>query len=526
MKAALNSKLQSRIDSASEALAARDYRGCHEHCIAAIKIDPRCGEPYFLLSILTADHGNLPKALEIIDMAVKHEGRQPRFLAQRSKCLALLNRHEEAAEIANEVSRNELVDDFALETLGVVFSRVGEHAKAVPLFKQASANSPSNAEFQYNLGASLQFSGSFAEAETAYQRAIKLKPDHYKAHYGLASLRNQSAESGRLERMIDLFDKCSLPDDALHLGHAIAKTHEDMNSYQAALQYLLQAKEMKRKSLGYEFSDDLALFEAAHKLADIEIEPLLSDGQGPLFIVGMPRTGTSLVDRILSSHSKVVSMGELAHFGLLLKQKTGTASAFVLDTETLDQAMKTDLASVGESYLRVTSRLRSTSPHFIDKMPLNFFYAPLILATIPNARVLCVRRNAMDTCLSNFRQLFSTSYSYYNYSYSLEDTGRYFLEFDRLVETWCDTLPEGRFMTVQYEDVIADQERETRRLLGFCGLAFEDACLQFHSNPAPIATASSVQVRSPIYTSSIDRWKKFGSALAPLEKLIRSAKRL
>lgn len=526
MTVALNSQFQSHMDSASQALAMQDYRECHEHCIAAIKIDPRRGQPYFLLSVLTADHGNYNKALEIIDMAIGHDGRQPRFLAQRAKCLALLNQHEQAAHDANDAAAEEQLDEFTVETLGVVFSRLGEHDKAVPLFQRASANNRTNPEFQYNLAASLQFSGKFEEAESTYQRTIALKPDHHKAHYGLASLRNQAEETGRLDRMIQLFAACASPDEALHLGHAIAKTLEDMDAHEEALKYLLQAKQMKRDSLEYDFSHDLALFEAAQKLAKIEVGPLASDGAGPIFIVGMPRTGTSLVDRILSSHSLVVSMGELAHFGLLLKQETGTASPFVLDGETLDRAMTADLASVGEGYLRVTERLRSGFPHYIDKMPLNFFYAPLILAAIPNARVLCVRRNPMDTCVSNFRQLFSTSYSYYNYSYSLEDTGRYFLKFDELADIWSEALPPDRFMSVRYEEVVAEQEAETRRLLAFCNLPFEEACLQFHANPAPIATASSVQVRSPIYASSIDRWKKFGSGLAPLEKLMRNAGRL
>jgi len=521
-----NSTFQSHIDSASKALAARDYRQCHEHCIAAIKIDPRSGEPYFLLSILTADHSNFPKALEIIEMAIGHGGRRPQFLAQRAKCLTLLNRHEEAAKDADEASGGKKLDMFTLETLGVVFSRIGEHPKAVPLFSQASKNDPVNPEFQYNLGASLQFSGNFEEAEAAYQRAVDLKPDHHKAHYGLASLRNQKAENVRLERMVKLFENSASPDDALHLGHAIAKTLEDMDSHPEALQYLLKAKELKRSSLNYNFSQDLALFEAAHQLADIDVGPMQSTGDGPVFIVGMPRTGTSLVDRILSSHSKVVSMGELAHFGLLLKQQTATTSPFVLDAETLVNARNVDLATVGAEYLKITERLRSSSPHFIDKMPLNFFYAPLILSAIPNARVLCVRRNPMDTCVSNFRQLFSTSYSYYNYSYSLDDTGRYFLEFDRLIETWRRALPKDRFATVQYEDVIAEQERETHRLLDFCQLPFEPECLSFHSNPAPIATASSVQVRKPIYSSSIDRWRKFGAELAPLEELMRNSGKL
>ncbi|MEL7445299.1 MAG: sulfotransferase [Pseudomonadota bacterium] len=520
-----NSQFQSLVDLAATALAAKDYRQCHEHCIAAIKLDPRQGEPYLLLSVLTSDHGNYPKAIEIIEMAIKHQGPQPRFLAQQAKCLALLSRHEEAAEVADEAAKSDNLDQFSAETLGVVFSRLGEHARAVPLFECASSHDRTNPEYQYNLGASLQFSGKFEEAEHAYIKTVELKSDHHKAHYGLASLRDQSDEDARLERLIALFEATAEPDAALHLGHAIAKTLEDKDAYPEALDYLLEAKAHKRSTLEYDFSSDKALFEAAKGLVDIDIDPL-AEGGGPIFIVGMPRTGTSLIDRILSSHSGVMSMGELAHFGLLLKEQTKTPSPFVLDQETLEQARHIDLALIGDRYLQMTRRLRGGTPNFIDKMPLNFFYAPLILAALPAARVVCVQRNPMDTCVSNFRQLFSTSYSYYNYSYDLEDTGRFYVEFDRLIDRWSEALPAERFAAVQYEAVIADQEKETRRLLEFCGLEFEEGCLEFHANPAPIATASSVQVRSPIYGSSVDRWKKFGQKLAPLEAIMRAAGRL
>lgn len=519
-----NPQYQSLIDQAATALSARDYRQCHEHCIAAIKLDPRQGDAYFLLSILTSDHNNLGKAIEIVDMAIGHAGRKPHLLAQKAKCLALLSHHEEASELANEAAEADQLDQFTSETLGVVFSRLGEHARAVPLFERATAKDPTNAENQYNLGASLQFSGRFESAEAAYLRTVELKPDHYKALYGLASLRDQKDESERLEQLEQLFEVCDGPDEALHLGHAIAKTLEDRGEFPEALNYLLQAKARKRPTLGYEFASDRALFEAAKGLADIAPAPSPADGAGPIFIVGMPRTGTSLTDRILSSHSQVMSMGELAHFGLLLKEHTKTTSPFVLDQETLEQARQVDLAAIGERYLAMTQRLRADTPNFIDKMPLNFFYVPLILAALPGARVICMKRNPMDTCVSNFRQLFSTSYSYYNYSYDLEDTGRFFLEFERLIELWSEAMPADRFTVVEYERMVAEQEAETRRLLEFCGLGFEPECLQFHANPAPIATASSVQVRKPIYASSVDRWKKFGPKLAPLEAIVGGSK--
>jgi len=238
----------------------------------------------------------------------------------------------------------------------------------------------------------------------------------------------------------------------------------------------------------------------------------------------MPRTGTTLVDRILSSHPDVFSAGEMTQFALVIKRMTNTPSNKVLDAETLDASSTLDFAAVGARYLDSTRPRTGHTRRFIDKMPLNFFYAALIHAALPDARIICLRRNPMDTCLSNFRQLFSTRFPYYDYAYDLLDTGRYYERFNALIETWRRVLPAERFIEVDYESIIANQEAETRRLLTFCDLPWNDACLAFHTNAAPVATASSVQVRSPIYTSSVGRWQRYGEKLDPLRALFDAAR--
>lgn len=515
-------KMTELMDAATAHLTAREYRECHALCIEAIKLDPHHGEPYFLLAILTADHDNFQKALELSDRAIACDAHNPKYLALRAKFLTTLNRHEEASDDALRAAELSPVDPFTVDTLGVVFSRIGNHQSAVPFFRMASEHDPQNADYQYNLGSSLKFSGDFAEAETAYSRVLELEPDTYKAYFALTSLKKQTPDDNRIVEMTALLEGCNDADGRLHLGHALAKSHEDIGDYAKALEYLKAGKRQKREQLAYGFSSDQEIFDAALGVGGLPIDPDLKGEGGPIFIVGMPRTGTTLVDRILSSHSKICSVGELTHFGLILKQVTQSGSKFVLDKETLEKAADVDLAAVGQDYARATERLRGGFPFAIDKMPLNFFYASLILAAMPNARIICLRRNPMDACLSNYRQLFRTSYSYYNYSYDLEDTGRYYAQFDRLMGHWSETLPASRFTEVKYEQIIADQDGETRRLLDFCGVEFEEACLNFHQNEAPIATASSVQVRQPLYSSSIGRWKKYGDGLQPLMDILAS----
>src|SRR5262249_3757911 len=174
-------------------------------------------------------------------------------------------------------------------------------------------------------------------------------------------------------------------------------------------------------------------------------------------------------------------------------------------------------------YIASTRPRTGRHKHFIDKMPLNFFYAGLIAQALPNARIICLRRSPMDTCLSNFRQLFATSFSYYNYAYDLLDTGRYYIEFDKLISRWRQALPADRFIEVQYETLVAEQETQSRRLIAFCGLDWDDACLDFHHNEMPVATASSIQVRSPMYTTSVGRWKRYGDRVNALRELFDNA---
>ncbi|MET0659771.1 MAG: sulfotransferase, partial [Steroidobacteraceae bacterium] len=191
----------------------------------------------------------------------------------------------------------------------------------------------------------------------------------------------------------------------------------------------------------------------------------------------------------------------------------------IADAETLLATKSLSFAAIGRDYIESTRPRTGRTLRFIDKMPLNFFYAGLIHRALPRARIVCLRRNALDTCLSNYRQLFATTFSYYNYAYDLLDTGRYYQQFDALMRHWRETIPDA-FLEVHYESVIEDTEREARRLLEFCGLTYRPEVLDFHENAAPVTTASSVQVRQPIYRTSVDRWRKYEAQLQPLIQLL------
>lgn len=515
---------QERLRDAASKLAARDYRAAHALCLDVLKTNPSSAQAYYLLGILTADHGNHTRAVELFDRALAADATHAGALAQKARSLIALLERDRAVEAAEAAAALHPEDAHTLDTLGVVFSRAGLHARAVALYEAAIRANPDPANYHYNLGAALQFVGQMDAARAAYEACLSRAPDDTRALSAIVQITRQTDEANDLPRLEAAFAATAAdPDDALRVGHALAKAHEDMGHSDEALAWLKRAKAGKWAALSYDPAQDAALFDAAMALAD---RPPGGDGcedGQPIFIVGMPRTGTTLADRILSGHSRVTSAGELADFGIALKRLAGTPSNLVLDVETLAAASGVDPPALGQAYLdRVKATLGLTG-RFIDKLPLNVLYVPAILAALPNARILCLRRHPADTVLSNYRQLFATQFPYYNYAYDLAACARYYVCFDRMVRHFRAILPPDRFREVHYEHIVADIEGETRAMLNFCGLDFEPTCIAFHENTAPVATASSAQVREPLYTHSLGRWKRYEAGLAPALDILEAA---
>ncbi len=498
---------------------ARRYETAHADAIARIRADVSDPIPYYLLARIALEHRNYAKSGELFAKARSLAPHDPLYIAGHAEYLVTVGRQAEALQLADEAAGEAIADAHTADRIGVVYSRTGFHEKAIPFYERAVELDPAPANFHYNLGASLQFAGEFERAEVACKAAIERQPDSYRAYSALVSLSRQTPEKNYLERLEELFaEKQADPDKALHIGHAIAKTLEDLGRYEESFDWLVRAKRTKRAEIGYRPETDAALFAAAHATIDAPAADDDCSDAAPIFIVGLPRTGTTLVDRILSSHPDVVSAGELNTFAGLVKAGAGSSSNLVLDAETLCNAVGADLAGIGRAYIEATRRLARGAERFTDKMPLNFFYVRLIHRALPNARIVVLRRDPLDSCLSNFRQLFATGFSYYNYSLDIDDTAEYYEGFDELLAAWREHVPASRFFELHYEDIVHDQENQTRRLLDFCGLTWDEACLRFHENTAPVATASSVQVRQPLYSGSIGRWKKYGDRLDSLRR--------
>lgn len=512
-------------DQAIEAFNRRDWQPARDLALRALTQAPgQAAGMHYIAGIACLELQQLPQAIQLLQQAVRLHPRRADFAAQLAKALSIARLSREALAIADQAMALEPEDPLTLDTLGVVYNQANAYPQAAAAFRRAATRMPTAAHYRFNLATALLFEGDLAGAGEELEACIALAPTFWKAHLTLANLHRQNAGSNHIERLLRLLGQAGGDQAAqLYLNLALAKEYEDVGDYALAFDHLSRGKAAGRTRRGYSIQRDEALVEALIRAFP---EPITTDAgdrsEEPIFVLGMPRSGTTLVERILSSHPQVYSAGELQNFGVELKRLSGSRSPYLLDPDTIARGRLIDWGRLGRSYLASTRPATAARPRFVDKLPHNFLYAGFIAHALPRARIICLRRDPMDTCLSNFRQLFAQTSPYYDYSFDLLDTGRYYVLFERLMAHWQRVLP-GRILEVRYETLVAHQEASTRRLLDHCGLPWHEGCLRFEQNEAPVATASAVQVREPINRSSIQRWRKYEAQLGPLQALLEQA---
>jgi len=493
----------------------RRFKEAHACLAQLIEHDPKHADSYFLLGVINLEYGQVQKSIRLMEKAVSLHAKDE-YLAHLAKGYSLIGALDKAKAIAEALPAQSIQQHLTLDTLGVALSRVGLHQLALAYFQRAVSLHKTRAAYYYNLGVSLKFIGDFPLAKAAFEQALQLEPDYYQAHYALSDLAMTTDATARIEQLQQVKSRLHSADALLHIGHALAKEYEAIADYPSAMAELTQAKQTKSKTLSYQIDEDLALFATSLQQATQAVDPEAgSDNQEVIFILGMPRSGTTLVERILSSHTDVLSAGELQDFGLAVKELTATTGAKVLDQETLQAARQLDFKALGERYLQRSRVVTGSTPRFIDKLPFNFFYIDLIRRALPKAKIICMLRNPMDTCLGNYRALFSLGSPYYRYAFDLKNIAKFYTAFHQLAQYWQEqNLPNFRLQS--YEDLVLNPEQQIRELLQFCQLDWQEACMHSERNQAPVSTASTVQVREPINTKSLDRWQKYQPMLQPL----------
>lgn len=520
----MNQQVVELYQQAVMALNRKEWRQAWAMAQRVLEMSGEHGGVHFVAGVAAMELGQMPAAVVHLRRATQLSPGRADYATQMARLLVSLRAFQEAHSYADQAVRLEPHDAYSLDTLGVVFTRINEHARALALFEKAVLMVPGEAVFRYNYGTSLLFSGRAEEAEAEYRKCLELAPGYWRAYASLANVKRWANGCNN----ISLYERAAAAaersaEGSLYVNLALAKEQEDVGDYPAAFASYVRAKNSQKALRNYVSEADLKLFEGLQKAFDgIDDFEGGADCDEPIFVLGMPRSGTTLVERIISSHPDVHSAGELQNFPMMVKRLSGTRTNAVTDVATLTALDGMDWKALGQGYVKSTLPGTAGARRFVDKLPHNFLYVGHIAKALPKARIILLRRDPVDTCLSNFRQLFSLSSSVYDYSFDLLDTGRYYLMFDRLMEYWCQRLGE-RVLVVHYEKLVERQEDETRRIIEFCGLEWTDACMRFEENSAPVATASVVQVRSKLTKEYVGRWQRYGEAVDPLRQLLKAA---
>jgi tetratricopeptide (TPR) repeat protein len=400
------------------------------------------------------------------------------------------------------------------------WTHMGRHLAAERASRTAVAAAPQSVGATYALASALVATGEIDEAEGLYDRVIAAEPADWDAWTNRSTLRTAMPDRNHVAALEAALSRAQSSSHArIALGYALAKELEDLGEYAAAFAHLHDAAAVRRAGMRYDVEADVATIDAiaaafsAERLAGA---PPPGSEPGPIFVVGLPRSGTTLVDRILASHADVTSLGELQDFALALMQTNADA----IDKRSLiDRSACMDHARLGEEYCRRLDELSDARGFVIDKAPLNYLYIGLIALALPSARIVHVRRGAMDGCYAMFKSLFRMGYPF---SYSQDDLAAYRVAYARLMDHWRTALP-GRMVEIDYETLVGHPEPQIRRMLAELGIAWDDACLSPHRNSMPVATASAVQVRSPIHDRSVGLWHRYENQLTPLADAFRAA---
>ncbi len=400
--------------------------------------------------------------------------------------------------------------------------QIGDFDRALSTFSKVLEILPGDPTTYVSRGHALKTKGDSAAAIDSYRAAVAAHPLHCEAYYSLANLKTYHFPDQELAAMQALEDDPDLAGmDRVYLNFALAKAHEDAADFERAFGYYSRGNDIKQAQVHYKASDTREEFEDQKRVCSRELFAAHRESgypaQDPIFIVGLPRAGSTLLEQILSSHSQVDGTLELPNIitlaGRLRRQGRNKGVPY---PDRLAELEPEQLREFGEQFIEDTRIHRRDAPFFIDKMPNNFRHIGLIKLILPNARIIDARRAPMACCLSGYKQLFADGQLF---SYSQSDIGSYYRDYVDLMQHWEDTLP-GYVLRVQHEDVVHGLEGQVRRMLDFCGLEFEEACLNFHETERSVRTPSSEQVRQPIFDTALEQWRQFEPWLGPMKEAL------
>lgn len=476
------------------------------------------GARMLLASVILAT-GRLRAAIEQLRLAVALVGDDAALLVRLAQGLSRLGETNAARASLQHPVVAATRSGPVLTALGHVFQGLGLNDEALRLMDRARATGYDNADFRYFHALQLQFNGRLADAEAEMESCLRLGPTFGRASLSLARIRKQVPASNHVEFIRSRLT--SVPkgsEDHAAFEFALHKELDDLGQLDEAWAALERANAIMASRLPYDPIAEERLFDAVIERFD---HGFLQAGSGeqvpgpmPIFIVGMPRSGTTLLERILGNHSQVTSAGELTDMPRQLRWVADRQGHPLLDLDLLDDLPRLDFAELGRRYLEQSRWRANGRAYYIDKLPPNFMLIGCMRRALPGAKVVHMSRDPMDVCFSNYRAMFGDAYAY---SYAFDRLAHHHRQYARLMRHWHGTLP-GFVLDLPYADLVQDTEAACRRLLDFCGLPFEPGCLDHTLNPASVATLSSAQVRQPIHARGLGEWRRYERQLEPLRE--------
>ena len=500
-----------------------------EHALRkAIQQNPKYIEAHNNLAQLLAGQKKEVDALRILGEALKIAPNNLQTLLITSRIQLRRGAHEAAEQGARLALKEDSENPEALTVLGQVLHETDRYDQAIKVLERAVEHNPESAEALNFYGVALKSVGRLDEARENIIKAIKLNDLMYGAYANLNDLVDFAHGEGEelFNRMDAIMESLSDPeaDQYTALHFAYAKALDDRGQHERALEHYILGGKMKRGQLDYKESETHGFFDAIRATFTKDFIknrkfPGITD-ERPTFIVGMPRSGSTLVEQILSSHPDVYGAGEVKYLSRALHQLRDRFPSLPKYPQMAEKMTPAQMEIVAKNYLQQLSTGAGNAKRITDKLLTNYFFVGLIHLLFPKAKIIHTRRDPVDTCLSGFTKLFKDDMPH---SYDLGELGRYYGKYREVMAHWEKVLPEGVLMTVDYENVVADTEKEAKRLIEFLELPWDDKCVDFHKSDRPVKTASVAQVRKPIYSTSVKRWKKYGEGLQPLVDAIEGA---
>jgi tetratricopeptide (TPR) repeat protein len=457
-----------------------------------------------------------------IDQALLLSPGKPEWLLQRVKCLGASGNVEAAIATSQKIAAHQFDRARLAADFGLALTRLGLYPEALRQYACAAELEPNDGRHYYNLAAVLRFLGDIDTALSAISRCLELSPDDEDAHLLRAGLKTQTAENNNIVALQEAHARADgQARKRVRLCYALAKELEDIGDYERSFEFLFEGSSLRRAGLEYTLQRDLDSIASVREVYNKDVFDGHIHGHvnaEPIFVIGMPRTGTTLVERILGNHSVVTSAGELRTFSTeLVKhcQKLGGEKPNA-PADLVSLSLGVNFEELGVDYIAATRPRTGQTAHFVDKLPLNFLYAGLIHLALPKAKIVLLERDPMDTCYAVYKTLFEDIYPF---SYDLKELATYFLAYQQLIDHWQSVMP-GVLHVVKYEELVTEPKPVIQNLLSYCGLSWEEGCLKYYDNDQASTTASAVQVRDEMYRSSIGKWRNFERQLAPVAEIL------